>query len=98
MNFEKKDTEDLSTEELIRRLMENFKQEDEAEKQKEEAAVSLDFHFNDIDTPAEEAGDDTAEEPSLEEEIENDKENEGELLNKIDSLNATVISKLHIIY
>ena len=27
-----------------------------------------------------------------------DKENEGELLNKIDSLNATVISKLHIIY
>lgn len=78
MNFEKKDTEDLSTEELIRRLMENFKQEDEAEKQKEEAAVSLDFHFNDIDTPAEEAGDDTAEEPSLEEEIENDKENEGE--------------------
>ncbi len=27
-----------------------------------------------------------------------DKENEGELLSKIDSLNATVISKLHIIY
>ena len=27
-----------------------------------------------------------------------DKENEGELLKKIDSLNATVISKLHIIY